>query len=551
MLDWSGPIRVQLAALNLSPSREAEIVEELTLHVEDRYRELRAAGTSENEARRIALDELPALVTELRSIERTNTPENPVAGGAVGAHLLTGIAQDLRYGLRTLRREPRFTVVAMLALALGIGANTAIFSVVNGVLLQPLAYPEPDRLLRIFETSPEFTSFSVAYPNYLEWRSNASSFTDMGTYRDDDFIFTGAGQPERLPGDYVSASLFPTLGVRPLLGRNFLPEEDRHGAACSVMLSYGFWQNRFGSDRNIIRRTLTLKGQSCSVVGVLPENIQLSDDGQVYLPLEQWSSVELRTRESHPGLVVIGRLKPGVAIETAQAEMAALANGLAKEYPKTNASHSARVVGMKDHMVRYVRPTLLLLAGAVGFVLVIACANVANLLLARSAARKREFAIRTALGADRWRVVRQLLTESVLLSLGGAMIGLLLARWGTGLVLAAAPGSLPRSGHIGIDPYVLVFTLGLAIVTGILFGLAPAFLGASANPQESLKEGARGAGGGRHRGEDVFVAMEIGLAVVLLAGAGLMMQSVWRLFEVDPGFNVHNILPCRLRSLPR
>lgn len=432
MPDWGGPIRKQLAVLNLAPARESEIVEELTLHAEDRYRELIAGGTSEAEARRNALDELRPLIGELRSIEDTDPSEHVVLGGAGRAHLLTGIAQDLRYGFRTLRKNPRFTVIAMLALALGIGANTAIFSVVNGVLLQPLAYPDPDRLLRIFETSPEFSSFSVAYPNYLEWRRNASSFTDMGTYRDDDFILTGVGQPERLPGYYVSASLFPTLGVRPLLGRNFLPEEDRQGAGCSVMLSYGFWQNRFGRDRNILGRTLTLKGQSCSVAGVLPENIQLSDDGQVYVPLEQWRSVELRTRESHPGLVVIGRLKPGVAIETAQAEMVALANGLAKEYPKTNASHSARVMSLKDNMVQHVRPTLLLLTGAVGFVLVIACANVANLLLARSAARKREFAIRAALGAERWRVVRQLLTESVLLSLGGAAIGLLLASWGQG-----------------------------------------------------------------------------------------------------------------------
>ncbi len=238
-------------------------------------------------------------------------------------------------------------------------------------------------------------------------------------------------------------------------------------------------------------------------------------------------------------------------MEAAQAEMSALANGLAHEYPKSNASHSARVVGMKDSMVSYVRPTLLLLAGAVGFVLVIACANVANLLLARSAARKREFAIRTALGAERWRVVRQLLTESVMLSLGGAILGLLLARWGTGLVLAAAPGSLPRSSHIGIDPYVLIFTLIVAIVTGILFGLAPAFLGASANPQESLKQGARGAGGGRHRVEGVFVAVEIALAVILLAGAGLMMQSVWRLFEVNPGFNLHNVLTMQVALSPK
>src|ERR1017187_8908064 len=269
------------------------------------------------------------------------------------------------------------------------------------------------------------------------------------------------------------------------------------------------------------------------------------------MPIEQWTrSAELRTRESRPGLLVIGRLKPGVTKEAAQAELASIASGLARQYPATNAGHGAKAVRMKDDLVGYIRPTLLLLVGAVGFVLIIACANVANLLLARSTARKREFAIRTALGAERGRIVRQLLTESVLLSLGAAAIGLLLARWGTSLVLAAAPGSLPRSGEVGIDPYVLVFTLVVSVVPGVLFGLAPAFLGANENPQEYLKEGARGAGGGRHRVEGVFVAVEIGLAVVLLAGAGLMMQSVWRLLKVDPGFKTHNLLTAKVAVSP-
>jgi predicted permease len=276
----------------------------------------------------------------------------------------------------------------------------------------------------------------------------------------------------------------------------------------------------------------------------------LAESAQVYVPIEQYNSVELRTRESRPGIAVIGRLKPGVTIEAAQAEIASICSVLARQYPKTNAGAGAKLVPMKDDMVGYIRSTLLLLVGAVGFVLIIACANVANLLLARSTARRREFAIRTALGAERGRIVRQLLTESVLLSLGGAALGLLLARWGTSLVLAAAPNSLPRSTEIGIDPYVLLFTLAVSIVTGILFGLAPAFHGANANPQESLKEGARGAGGGRHRAESVFVAVEIGLAVILLAGAGLMMQSVWRLLQVDPGFNTRSLLRTQVALSP-
>jgi predicted permease len=439
----------------------------------------------------------------------------------------------------------------MLALALGIGANSAIFTVVNGILLQPLAYPDAGRLVKIFESSRDFSQGSVSYLNYLDWRRQSNSFTDIGAYRSDDFNFTGAGEPEQLSGDYVSASLFPVLGVKPLLGRTFLPAEDRPGAGCSTILSYDFWQRRFQADPNILGRTLNLNAASCSVVGVLPANFRLRDDARVWLPMEQWNSAELRSRESHPGIQVIGRLRSGVAIQAAQGQMTSISAALAQQYPISNAQHGASVVRMKDNIVQDIRSTLLLLSCAVGFVLIIACANVANMLLARSTARKREFAIRTALGADRWRVVRQLLTESVLLSLGAAAVGLLLARWGTSLVLAAAPSGLPRSAEIGIDPYVLLFTVVVSIVTGILFGLAPAFLGANSNPQESLKEGTRGSGGGRQRAEGIFIAVEIGLAVVLLAGAGLMMQSVWRLLQVNPGFNPQNVLTAHVALSPK
>ena len=554
MLDWNEEIRTQLADLNLPPAREAEIVEELAQHAEDRFRELRNGGAAEAEARRIALDEIGGhelLARELRAVERPDVP--PVILGAESrgrGNFMASLGQDLRYGFRTLRKNPGFTAVAMLALALGIGANTAIFSVVNGVLLRPLAYPDPGRLLMIFESNAEFSQSSVAYPDFLVWRRESRSFTDMGAFRSDDLNFTGAGEPEHLSGDYVSASLFPVLGITPLLGRNFLPQEDRQGAACAVMLSYGFWKQRLGADPDVLGKALTLNAMSCAVVGVLRPEFRFGENTRVYIPIEQWNSAELRTREARPGIRVIGRLKWGVTIEAAQAEMASICNGLARQYPKTNAGGGAKLIRMKDDMVGYIRPTLLLLVGAVGFVLIIACANVANLLLARSTARKREFAIRAALGAERGRIVRQLLTESVLLSLGAAAIGLLLARWGTSLVLAAAPDSLPRSAEIGIDPYVLLFTLVVSIVTGILFGLAPAFHGANANPQESLKEGSRGAGGGRHRAEGVFVAVEVGLAVVLLAGAGLMMQSVWRLLRVDPGFNTHSVLTTQVALSP-
>jgi len=554
MPDWNEQIRKHLAALNLAPAREAEIVEELAQHAEDRYWELQSGGATGAEARRIALDEVGGhelLARELRAVERPELPEPVVLGARSKGSLLAGLGQDLRYGFRTLRKNPGFTAVAMLALALGIGANTAIFSVVNGVLLRPLSYPDPGRLLTIYETTPEFSQASVAYPNFLDWRRESRSFSDMGAFRGDDFNFTGSGEPEQVSGEYVSASLFPVLGVTPFLGRNFLPEEDRQGAACAVMLSNGFWTRRFAADPNILGKSLTLNAVNCAVVGVLPPDFRFAGNARVYLPIEQYNSVELRTRDDHPGLRVIGRLKPGVTIEAAQSEIASICNALSHQYPKSNAGHGAKLVRMKDDMVAYIRPTLLLLVCAVGFVLIIACANVANLLLARSTARRRDFAIRAALGAERGRVVRQLLTESVLLSLGAAMIGLLLARWGTSLVLAAAPGNLPRSAEIGIDPYVLLFTLVVSLLTGVLFGLAPAFHGANANPQESLKEGVRSAGGGRHRAEGIFVAVEIGLAVILLAGAGLMIESVWRLLQVDPGFNTRNVLTTKVALSPK
>jgi predicted permease len=458
------------------------------------------------------------------------------------AGLMTTLIQDLRYGLRTLARNPGFTAVAMLALALGIGANTAIFSVVNGVLLRPLPYPDPERLMMIYEKTLDFSQNSVSYPDFLDWQRENHSFTDMACFRRNDFNFTGSGQPEHLQGEHVSAGLLPVLGVNPFLGRNFLSQEDREGAGGVVILAYSLWQKRFGGDSQILGRTLTLNAKSYTVIGVLPPDFRFRGQSDLYVPLGQWDSVELRDRENHPGLRVVGRLKPGVTMAAAQAEMTSIARALAQKYPKTNAREGATVVGMKEDMVGHIRPTLLLLLSAVGFVLLIACANVASLLLARSNARSREFAIRSALGAGRRRVVRQLLTESIMLAFGASLLGLLLASWGTRLVLAAVPDALPRSQDIGLDPYVLLFTLLVSILTGILFGLAPAFHTSKVNPQEALKEGTRGGGGGRHRAEGIFVVVEVGLAVVLLASAGLMMQSIWRLFRVDTGFDPRHVL---------
>jgi predicted permease len=464
---------------------------------------------------------------------------------------MTTLLEDLRYSLRLISRSPGFTVVAGIALALGIGANTAIFSVVNGVLLQPLPYPEPSRLMMVYETSHEFSHSSLAYLNFVDWRRDQHSFTDMAAYRGDDFNFTGSGQPEHLTGEYVSAGFLPVLGVNPLLGRDFLPEEDQQSGPAVTILTYGFWKQRFAGDPHVLGRTMTLNARNYTVIGVLGPGFRFRQQMDMLVLLGQWNALELNDRSTHPGLHAVARLKPGVTAAAAQAEMNSIALQLAREYPKSNEGHGVAILPLKDDMVGYIRPTLLLLLGAVGFVLVIACANVANLLLARSTARRREFAIRTALGADRRRVVRQLLTESVLLSTGAGAFGLLLAFWGTHLVLAAVPGTLPRGQDVGLDPYVLAFTLAVSILTGILFGLAPAFHSSNVNPHEALKEGTRGSGGGRHRAEGVFVALEVGLAVILLVGAGLMIQSIWRLWKVDPGFNIHHILTAQVALSPQ
>ena len=454
--------------------------------------------------------------------------------------------EDLRYSFRLLRRSPGFTLIAVLALALGIGANTAIFSVVNGVLLRPLPYPDPSRLV----IANESNGSSLAYPNFLDWRRENHCFTDIAASQHGDFILTGSGQPERLSGQRVSASFFPVLGVNPLLGRNFLPEEDRLGAGGVVMLSHGLWQRRFGASPEILGKSLSLSARNYTVIGILPRDFRYRDQGELYVPLGQWDAIDLREREAHMGLRGIARLKPGITLAAAEAEMNAIARQLAQQYPKSNTGHGVRLTPMHEDIVSEGRNTLLLLLGAVGFVLIIACANVANLLLAQSTARRREFAIRVALGATRKRVIGQLLTECIFLAVSAGALGLLLAFWGTRLVLVAFPDMVPRTQAVTVDPYVLLFSLAVSVLTGVLFGLVPAFHSSNVHPQEALKEGARGSGGGRHRAEGIFVALEVGLAAVLLAGAGLMVQSLWRLWRVDPGFDTRHVLTTRVGVSP-
>jgi putative ABC transport system permease protein len=450
--------------------------------------------------------------------------------------------QDLRYGFRMLAKNPGFTAVAVIALALGIGANTAIFSVVNGVLLQPLPYHDPERLIRLSETSPAFSTMSVAYPNFVDWRDQNRSFAGLAAFRWEDCDITGGGQPEHLSGKMVSADFFRVLGINPVLGRDFDPQADRLGASPVVLIGGGLWSRRFGSSPEVVGRQLTLSGRSYTIAGIVPTGFQLEGKADIYTLLEQWDDILARDREMHPGLYVLGRLKSGVTQTQAQSEMTAIAARLAEAYPKSNSKHGVNVTPLAGVIVGNVRPILLVLLGAVGFVLLIACANVANLLLARSTRRQKEMAIRSAIGAGRGRVVRQLLTESVVLALAGGIAGLAIARWGTQAVLAVVPGGLPRMENIGVDGWVLGFTLGVSLLTGIVFGLAPALQVSTTDLHEMLKEGSRGSSAGPRRLRNLLVVSEVAAALVLLAGAGLMLRTVWSLARVSPGFDPGHVL---------
>jgi len=456
------------------------------------------------------------------------------------------LIQDLRYGARMLVKSPGFTAVAVLTLALGIGANTALFSVINGVLLNPLRYTEPDRLVALYSRSPQSPKWSISYPNFLDWVRDNRSFAALAAYRQDDFNLTGMGEPERLSADMISATFFDLLGVKPALGRTFLAEEDQVGAKPVVLISGGLWKRKFGSSPDVLAKTLTLNGTAYTIVGVIPANFHFIENnfqpGDVYIPIGQWNDATFRDRKVGMGMDAVGRLKPGVTFEQAKADMDALGRHLAEAYPDADKDTGITLVPLKQDVVGDIQPFLLVLLAAVGFVLLIACVNVANLLLARSTGRTREFAVRTALGASRGRVVRQLLTESILLALGGGTLGALVASWGTQAALKVLPEALPRAEEVNLDGRVLLFTLAASVLAGIVFGLAPALKTSQAALHETLKEGGRGSSGSRHRTQGVFVVTEMALALILLVGAGLMIRSLAKLWRVDPGFDSHNVL---------
>jgi putative ABC transport system permease protein len=460
--------------------------------------------------------------------------------------------QDIRYGVRMLLKAPSISIVATIALALGIGANTAIFSVVNAVLLRPLPFPNSETLMNVWETDSTrgYVRGSASYPNFVDWRDQSHSFEHMASYHNSDFILTGRGESSRIQGAVVNADLFPLLGASPVIGRGFLPSEDNPGdTGRVVVLSQQLFQQRFNSDPNIVNQSMVLDGKNYTIVGVMPAAFQFPVQND---PVELWTTVAVDREGEQPitqergahYMNVIARLKPGVPREQAQAEMTAISARLEQQYPDKDLHKSTRLEPTLEALVGDVRPALLILLGAVGFVLLIACANVANLLLARAMTRHKEMAIRSALGASRMRVIRQLLTESVILSLAGGALGLVLAVWWSDLLVALGKQNIPRALQVGLDWRVLGFTLLVSVLTGVVFGLVPAIHSSKTELTESLKEGGRtgSEGARRNRIRGVLVVGELAIAVVLLVGAGLLIQSLWRLRNVSPGFDSQNLL---------
>ena len=459
---------------------------------------------------------------------------------------MRSLISHLRYTFRLLLKSPGFTITTILIMGLAIGANTAIFSLVDAVLLESLPYPEPERLFSISETSPIYPRMSVAYPNYLDWRADQRSFEDIAVYRDDSFNLTGNGDPERVRGAFVTASYFRVLGVRPSIGRTFAEGDDSTGGSDGVLLSDKFWRNRFAADPKIIGRTLVLNDVSYQVIGIAPPQIVNPESMDVYVPFGHYAKEPYLTeRGDHPGLVGIGRLKPGISIETAAAEFRVIAQNLEARYPNTNANVSVKLTPLLEDAIGKYRMTLYLLLAVVGLVLLVGCANVANLLLGRAIARQREIALRAALGASRGRLVNQLLLESVVLAILGGLLGLLLAQTSLEAIVALAPHDITRFRQVHLNEPVLLFTTIVTLASGLVFGLWPALKTSRVNIRATLEAaGGHGstAGTGRHRSQALLVIGQVASASLLLVSATLLVQSFQSLQKVPLGFDPHQLL---------
>ncbi len=457
------------------------------------------------------------------------------------------VLQDVHYSLRMLRKSPGFTLVAVLTLALGIGANTAVFSVLNGVLLQPLPFHQSDRLVTLYQKMPNFERGSISYYNLLDWQRMNHTFEAIAGYRQTGYSLTGLGEAAQVQAEMVGHEFFPILQLQPLLGRSFTADEDTPHGPKAVMISEGFWKRRFGGATDVIGKTLHLDADTYQVIGVVPDSLRLPIQNfgthvDVYTAVGAFNDPGFQSRIHHWGLDAIGRLKPGVTLEQARADMSKVSRDLEAAYPDANKGLGTTMLSLRDTMVGKIRPVLIMLLASVGFVLLIGAANVANLMLARATARTREFAIRSALGASHKQVVRQLLTESVVLASIGGALGLVVAVLGTKAALNLLPSAIPRAENIGIDLRVLLFTMGISLLTGILFGLVPALKISRPDLNETLKANARGTTGMHHRTQSALVVAETAMALILLVGAGLMIRTLFHLWQEDPGFDPHHVL---------
>lgn len=458
------------------------------------------------------------------------------------------VMRDVRVALRALLKSPGFTVVSLVTLAVGIGASVATFSVVNAILLRSLPYPNADRLVMIWEKTTR-EDLPASYLNYLDWKEQNEAFESIAAVRHDSFNLTNEGEPERLESMTVSSDFLSTLGVTMAEGRDFQPDDDGPGAEAVVILNNEFWKRKFGGDRSIIGKQLALNKRSFTVVGVTPAGFKFGEGGDIVVPLGLMAD-RFKVRGEDPGVSVVGRLKPGVGLDRARIEMESIMSRLAQLYPEALAGRRIAVENLRDYTVGDISQMLLMLMAAVGFVLLIACTNVANLLLARAAGRRKEVAIRTALGARRGRVIRQFLTESVLLSLAGGAVGLLLAQLVTQLLTAFNPGNIPRMNEISIDARVIVFTLVVSLLAGLLYGIYPAIQSSTPDLNAALKEADRGSSEARNYLRSALVVVEVSMALVLLIGSALMIRSFWNLQNVNPGFDAHNLLTMQMSLSP-
>jgi len=534
------------------PDEDRAIREEIHFHIDMRAAEFMRSGMSREQARQAAADRFgDAGRVWLECREADGLADERIVAHRKGDGLMRTLLWDIRYAFRMMRKAPSFTAVVILTLALGIGANTAIFSVIRGVLLRPLPWPGADRIVRVWESNPTrgFPIFSVAPPNFTDWRAQATSFEYLCNYRGASFALTGSGDPERLGGAKVSHDFFTMLGVQPVAGRFFRQEEDADGQGLVAVISEALWQRRFGGDPGVVGRPVTFNGTPYTIIGVAPSTVTIPNKRtEIWAPAAFNTQTITQARGAH-FIAVIGRLKPGVTLAQAESEMKAIAGRLEKQYPASNTGWTVRMLTVYETLVGNVRTTLLTLFGAVSFVLLIACANVANLMLVRASARHREIAIQAALGAGRGRVIRQLLTESVLLALTGSATGLALAAWGVRALQQIGPQvGIPRAWEITLDPTVLLFTLGLAFATGILFGAFPVIQMFRLDVYEALKEGGRTSSGQmRQRMRSSLVVAEVALSLMLLVGAGLFIRSIGMLRGVELGMKTDGLLTMQVQ----